>query len=582
MDTTNNNVSQDSEKYFNEGVELLTLGKYEEAINDFNNINDKDFEQRKYYHRGFAYLILGKYEEAINDFNNINDKDFEQRKYYHRGFAYLILEKYEEAINDFNNINNKDFEQRKYYHRGFAYLILEKYEEAINDFNNINDKDFEQRKYYHRGFAYLILEKYEEAINDFNNINDKDFEQRKYYHRGFAYLILEKYEEAINDFKNIEKETPFSKVACNLLGKIYLIQKNETKAGPYFLKAKNDIIEILGYCKDKKQLNFVAQFLINNNPDCRFNKIILSVEKANSRKLYVKIYLEVLKIVYDLLLLKDKDNKESAFVHYTTRKTASMLVLDKSPFRLFSVLTTNDLTEGQTLFDFLTINTSKLDTNDSNLQAFIGCFSFNENSLNQFRLYGKEDSKEGTGVSIALDHHFFSPDMCLDILPNGQKEEEQKYNNFPIFRCLYLDPNDSNFLWVGHKDNKSIKLKDIKKRLENIKGLVTKEDIDVNILKNLFLILRYLVKNAAFKEEQECRIICIEDIDDDAKAPQKNKQIHFSPDYSQMYIEYHEMNDTNLKRVVFGPKAQGYGIFKKALEYKDIKCDCIKSELPLA
>lgn len=63
----------------------------------------------------------------------------------------------------------------------------------------------------------------------------------------------------------------------------------------------------------------------------------------------------------------------------------------------------NDPKEGKTLLEYLDIH----EPDKKQYGAFIGCFSFNVNNLNQFRLYGKDENKEGIGVSIILPVGFF-------------------------------------------------------------------------------------------------------------------------------------------------------------------------------
>ena len=88
--------------------------------------------------------------------------------------------------------------------------------------------------------------------------------------------------------------------------------------------------------------------------------------------------------------------------------------------------------------------------------------------------------------------------------------------------------------------------------------------------------------HAAFKEEQECRMICIKDMDEDAKKEREKQEIHFTLDYSRMYVNYQKIDKTCLEKVIFGPKAKGFEIFEKALKHEDINCECEKSELPFA
>ena len=89
--------------------------------------------------------------------------------------------------------------------------------------------------------------------------------------------------------------------------------------------------------------------------------------------------------------------------HYTRPSTAGKLIAGDSakasPLRLSTVKNTNDPTEGKILYGYLHkscgLPSGVLDVEQESdsqaLAAFISCFTFNHDSLNQFRLYGKED-----------------------------------------------------------------------------------------------------------------------------------------------------------------------------------------------
>ena len=93
----------------------------------------------------------------------------------------------------------------------------------------------------------------------------------------------------------------------------------------------------------------------------------------------------------------------------------------------------------------------------------------------------------------------------------------------------------------------------------------------------ILLKLRYLVKHAAFKEEQECRIIQIAEFENEKRV---------KADDNRFYIEYLELNKENVKNICFGPKAEGIGKFKQQLarnkenNFKGIECS--QSTAPLA
>ncbi|MFP3367231.1 hypothetical protein R0J93_26660, partial [Pseudoalteromonas sp. SIMBA_148] len=74
-----------------------------------------------------------------------------------------------------------------------------------------------------------------------------------------------------------------------------------------------------------------------------------------------------------------------------------------SAFRLNTINNVNDPSEGKLLVNYLRNIQEKSFYSpdfDENLHAFISCFTFNHDSLNQFRLYGKQDNKEASGLSL--------------------------------------------------------------------------------------------------------------------------------------------------------------------------------------
>jgi hypothetical protein len=90
----------------------------------------------------------------------------------------------------------------------------------------------------------------------------------------------------------------------------------------------------------------------------------------------------------------------------------------------------------------------------------------------------------------------------------------------------------------------------------------------------LLLNLRYLVKHAAFKEEQECRIIQIKKLNDkDDVKPNEN---------NRLYVEYEKLNEKNVSEICFAPKAKDIDIFKLHLASNNYSVKCYKSNAPLA
>ena len=110
----------------------------------------------------------------------------------------------------------------------------------------------------------------------------------------------------------------------------------------------------------------------------------------------------------------EKIQFERQVAHYTKPEVLFNLLKNKpSDFRLNVVDFMNDPTENQVLTDWLGINTE----NNNEIKTFLASFSFNHNSLNQFRLYGNENNIVGSSVSLVFNKKFFGDDIKRSINP---------------------------------------------------------------------------------------------------------------------------------------------------------------------
>ena len=100
---------------------------------------------------------------------------------------------------------------------------------------------------------------------------------------------------------------------------------------------------------------------------------------------------------------------------------------------------------------------------------------------------------------------------------------------------------------------------------DSIKELSDKLSSDTNlknILEEILLPLKYLVKHSAFREEQECRMIYITDICD--------KRIKSDFKKNQMYVEYAPSVKDAVHKIYLSSGASKYrDHFRKLLEDKD-------------
>jgi len=330
--------------------------------------------------------------------------------------------------------------------------------------------------------------------------------------------------------------------------------------------------------------------------------------------------------------------------HYTRPSIARVLIAgeeDKaSSLRLNTVKNTNDPTEGKVLYGYLHkscglpsgVLDAEQESDSQALAAFISCFTFNHDSLNQFRLYGKEGGLEASGVSLVFGKSFFSAKDPFAIMTvasereaimtanntiedsrpeRADKTSQKKLDKLPLYRCIYLDPQ-SGYVSIAHRDKVTFyaeawygkktaahqdickeaerrwkeyqteidrlteKVKDdLSKLSEKIKAVAM--DAENDVLQTLVFILqplRYLVKHAAFQEEQECRMLYIGNL-------LEEERIYTDWDAKQMYLEYAPAVRESLKKIYLSPGAEPYAdFFKRELPHLAETGDIRRSQNP--
>ena len=126
-----------SENYFQRANVRFSLGKYEEAIADYDaTLRLRPQEAAVYHNRGLAKGHLGQHEDAIVDFDKaLRLKPQLAEAYNNRGNAKERLGRYQDAIVDFDAaLRLKPQDAAAYYNRGLAKGHLKRYEEARADF----------------------------------------------------------------------------------------------------------------------------------------------------------------------------------------------------------------------------------------------------------------------------------------------------------------------------------------------------------------------------------------------------------------------------------------------------------------
>lgn len=454
--------------------------------------------------------------------------------------------------------------------------------------------------------------KYELGVKYLKNIKEND---GVIYHKALMFIFINQYfslnnldesYNAILEFMKDSKEV-FDEIRTHAfeIAKEYFYKDN-------YCKALN-LFEMIGgsYSYQSSCYEKICKLKMN----IETKKI---GEMSNDLKGKVEEIIDILKLDF-LPLSEDEQAPERKLAHYTGTYTTNKLLSkeenkDKpSSFRLNTINNVNDPSEGKLLTNYLESvkeNSFYKPDFDERLHAFISCFTFNHDSLNQFRLYGKENNKEASGVSLVFNKDFFKEtntqssmtNISIDrtiknVNDNSDKEKDdssvKRIEKQSVMRCVYIDPT-SDYIHLAQRnrltffrefgrenleggsipkaeiecteyenyiDKKTEDFREVFVELKSIyndaidkkKSLkkLSKEDSDKidSLLDMIILPLKYLVKHSAFQEEQECRMVYITSLDDPKVKMDFGKFL---------YVEYEPEVKANLDKIYIAPAATQY------------------------
>ena len=489
----------------------------------------------------------GKFDEAITLLQTIvptEDSLTYTEAQLGLGLAYEFKGDINEAISAWLNIHRED-NPKAYawaqFRLGFAYEIQDRLDECISAWSNIDRKDNPEvyaKAQLNLGATYYAQGKLDQAIEAWSNIHREDDSEaytRAQLGLGAAYYAQGKLDQAIAAWSNIhrEKADPETYAQAQLgLGEIHKDKGNIKQAkdayrnvqGPLYYRAQREY-RILG-CPPE---------LIND-----LRSLAKNTDKVR----------ESLQIISDF---------ESKVAHYSRASTAfSLFGDDKNPsnFRLSTIHGVNDPTEGLVLGKYWDQQGIPETIHTNNTATFISCFTFNHDSLNQFRLYGKENGQEATGVSLVFKKEFFSdqtdtlefiagPSTDLSsksehikLNETGKMENDNKkplIGKSTLYRCIYLDPEtgywnlaqrDKSTFYREHNENEDT---DAKEKWEDYYELISEIEEDVET--HLF--------NEENNEEEdvETHLLNKENNDDNSVSNENNKMKSISQILNSIFTD---------------------------------------------
>ena len=261
-----------------------------------------------------------------------------------------------------------------------------------------------------------------------------------------------------------------------------------------------------------------------------------------------------------------------------------------SPMRIGSSTYMNDPTEGEGLLELLNLQDLELENKaDCPVHnAFFTCFSSRVNDLNQFRLYGKENSVEASGCCLVFNKSgdwLKEPDVSASFRSFTNKQNEGfkepieadvvglEDKNLPLYQVAYIAYYDEYIAkekcgkWLLNKNNQSfgIRLKPIGKNpswhqfrinklQEALIGLIEKSNNISDENSKALEYIRYLFKDFAFRDEEEFRLLKIEQIGSD--------KIEYCPTTKSVYLPYADIRDI-VDEVILGTNYEKSGNHRK-------------------
>ena len=444
---------------------------------------------------GMSYFEEGNFNEAIKALSSIRREEDDPETYARAqlslGAVYKEQGKLDEAIEAWSNIHRKDDPKtyaRAQYDLGKTYDQSHDLDEAIEAWSNISYNDDPEIYIWTQlslGAAYNESGKLDEAIKAWSNIRRKDDPEIyawAQYGLGDVYKSLGKLDEAIKAWSNIRRKDDNPKAYARAqygLGKIYEDKGDLEGAKKAYYNAQD--FSYYNYERVKRILECPPKVIE------KLRDIAKNTDKV----------LKSLQIIPKF---------ESKVAHYSQPSTAFSLFgdekNDKNPsnFRLSTIRGVNDPTEGLVLRDYWDQQGIPETIHTSNTATFVSCFTFNHDSLNQFRLYGKEDGREATGVSLVFKKEFFSEEsgVLKHIGPSnksgenesgeaGKSESDNKKQliaKSALYRCIYLDP-ETGYWTLAQRDKSNFYRQHKEKAEKSGKNIINhfpkKRKVSINI-----------------------------------------------------------------------------------------------------
>ena len=421
------------------------------------------------------------------------------------------------------------------------------------------------------GYCYL-----EQAIQTKNVAKANEFlEQAIECYQQFLHLT--------NDLKNYPGRTILEKIVYSDFNKISFLKK-----------------EWRNYFNNKKKEICGSLF---SDGDERLNK---ELENAVSSVLAV-------------LHIPPIELGSTPLAHYTSSTVCNKLFGvvngdDPSPMRIGSSTYMNDPSEGKGLLELLALQELELENkaNYSGNNAFFTCFSARVNDLNQFRLYGKEDGVEASGVCLVFNKYgnwLKESDISVTFHSSTKNQDENsadpeddnisnvEYKNLPLYQVAYIAYKDEYItkekceIWLDNskfgiclkpigENNEwhNFRIEKLEEALQQLIDFFKVKDNVNDQNKNALEYIRYLFKDFAFRDEEEFRVLKIAEIGSEEIKYCETSQSIYLPYADISYVVNEVILGTNYEKTNSRRKAE---VFQHQMKQKCPYVRVSRSSLPI-
>ena len=601
-----------AQERFELGKSRYNEGKISEAIEVWANITRDDspeaYAQAQLNLGNTYYYSAGRLQKAIDAWSKVLQKDNPEayaQAQLNLGNTHADRNRIDKAIDAWSKVLQKDNPEayaQAQLNLGNTHADRNRIDKAIDAWINVQHEDNPEayaQAQLNLGNAYKNDRNLEKAIDAWINVQHED--------------NLEAYAQAQSSLRDIYPKNNNEDLKPVITAwKKARQRKDNPEAQAQKQLHLGDAYKNKKYIKKAKEAYCKARDHRYHESTCSLN-IIECPEKVHE---YLdKLFNDIIKILEQLQIIPKFEPKVA---HYSRSSTAfSLLKKDKpSNFRLSTIRGVNDPTEGTVLGNYFQKQNIYENIHTKNIATFISCFTFNHDSLNQFRLYGKENGIEATGVSLVFEKDFFDNQYShlgfiahlpfINSYPTTEKpdtpsepedrQDKPEIEKVSLYRCIYLDP-ETGHLTLSHRDESTFHLqykkdkdkieaeeqwkeysekileieesaKDhlpkIRDSIQDVLKTILEEKYSDNqeekILKTvrfILLPLQYLVKHIAFQEEQECRIMYITHL--------RDEKIRHDWEEQQMYVEYEEPVLPHIDKIYLSPGAAKYQDFFRIL-----------------